>query len=75
MSEKPYKVIKRNENCVLLQHTKSNRYKVRDIENDDICVTYDKEHAERIFNEYDIQKIREEKEKGFEAWLKEFTEA
>lgn len=75
MSEKPYKVIKRNENCVLLQHTKSNRYKVRDIENDDICITYDKEHAERIFNEYDIQKIREEKEKGFEAWLKEFAEA
>lgn len=75
MSEKLYKVIKRNENCVLLQHTKSNRYKVRDIENDDICVTYDKEHAERIFNEYDIQKVREEKEKGFEAWLKEFAEA
>lgn len=75
MSEKPYKVIKRNENCVLLQHTKSNRYKVRDIENDDICITYDKKHAERIFNEYDIQKVREEKEKGFEAWLKEFAEA
>lgn len=75
MSEKPYKVIKRNENCVLLQHTASNRYKVRDIENDDICITYDREHAERIFNEYDIQKIREEKEKGFEAWLKEFAEA
>lgn len=75
MSEKPYKVIKRNENCVLLQHTASNRYKVRDIENDDICITYDREHAERIFNEYDIQKIREEKEKGFETWLKEFAEA
>ena len=75
MIEKPYKVIKRNENCVLLQHTKSNRYKVRDIENDDICITYDREHAERIFNEYDIQKVREEKEKGFETWLKEFAEA
>ena len=75
MSEKPYRIVKRNENCVLLQHTESNRYKVRDIENDDICITYDKEHAERIFNEYDIQKIREEKEKGFEAWLKEFAEA
>ena len=75
MSEKPYKVIKRNENCVLMQHKASNRYKVRDIENDDICITYDREHAERIFNEFDIQKIRKAKKKMLEDWLKEFAEA
>ena len=50
------------------------RYKVRDIENDDVAIgTY--EHCENIFDSYDINKVREAKKREFEKWLEEFTEA
>ena len=50
------------------------KYKIRDIENDDIMITVDKELAVKTFNKYDIEEVRAEKRKTFESWLEEFCE-
>lgn len=50
------------------------KYKIRDIENDDIMITVDKELAMKAFNKYDIEEVRAEKRKMFESWLEEFCE-
>ena len=75
MTRKKYRVIDHNENCVLLETIESpKKYKIRDIENDDIMITVDKELAMKAFNKYDIEEIRAEKHKMFESWLEEFCE-
>ena len=75
MLRKKYRVIDRNENCVLLETIETPRkYKIRDVENDDIMITVDKELALRTFNKYDINEVRAEKRKMLEDWLKEFCE-
>ena len=75
MVKKKYRVIDHNENCVLLETLESPRkYKIRDVENDDIMITVDKELALRTFNKYDINEVRAEKRKMLEDWLKEFCE-
>ncbi len=75
MTRKKYRVIDRNENCVLLETIESpKKYKIRDIENDDIMITVDKDLAMKSFNTYDIEKIRTDKRKLFEDWLEEFCE-
>ena len=50
------------------------KYKIRDIENDDIMITVDKELAMKTFTKYDIEEVRAEKRKTFESWLEEFCE-
>lgn len=75
MIKKKYRVIDRNENCVLLETIETpKKYKIRDVENDDIMITVDKELALRTFNKYDINEVRVEKRKMLEDWLKEFCE-
>ena len=75
MIRKKYRVIDRNENCVLLETIESpKKYKIRDIENDDIMITVDKELAMKTFNKYDIEEVRAERHKMFESWLEEFCE-
>lgn len=75
MLRKKYRVIDRNENCVLLETIETpKKYKIRDVENDDIMITVDKELALRVFNKYDINEVRAEKRKMLEDWLKEFCE-
>lgn len=75
MTRKKYRVIEHNENCVLLETIESpKKYKIRDIENDDIMITVDKELAMKAFNKYDIEEVRAEKRKMLEEWLKEFCE-
>lgn len=75
MVKKKYRVIDRNENCVLLETLESPRkYKIRDVENDDIMITVDKELALRTFNKYNINEVMVEKRKMLEGWLKEFCE-
>ena len=75
MIRKKYRVIDRNESCVLLETIESpKKYKIRDIENDDIMITVDKELANKTFNKYDIEEVRAEKRKTFESWLEEFCE-
>ena len=75
MIRKKYRVIDHNESCVLLETIESpKKYKIRDIENDDIMITVDKELANKTFNKYDIEEVRAEKRKTFESWLEEFCE-
>ena len=75
MIRKKYRVIECNENCVLLETIESpKKYKVRDIENDDIMITVDEELTMNTFNKYDIEEVRAEKRKMFESWLEEFCE-
>ena len=75
MIRKKYRVIDRNENCVFLETIETpKKYKIRDVENDDIMITVDKELALKTFNKYDINEVRAEKRKMLEDWLKEFCE-
>lgn len=75
MIRKKYRVIECNENCVLMETIESpKKYKVRDIENDDIMITVDEELTMNTFNKYDIEEVRAEKRKMFESWLEEFCE-
>lgn len=77
MNGKKYKILSRNENCVLLEKKESfgsGLYKVRDIENDDVYMSYDYNSALSFFNSYDINKVRKEKNKIFEEWLSQFAE-
>lgn len=75
MQKKRYRIIDRNENGVLLETIDlPKKYKVRDIENDDIMITTDKTHAVEAFNNYNIEEIRKSKREMLEAWLEEFCE-
>ena len=75
MIRKKYRVIDRNESCVLMETIESpKKYKIRDIENDDIMITVDKELAMKTFNKYDIEEVRAEKRKMFESWLEKGKE-
>ena len=72
---KKYRIIDRNEDCVLLETTGTpKQYKVRDIENDDIVITADKEQAIERFNNYNIEAIRAERLRMFEKWIEEFCD-
>ena len=75
---KKFKVLEKKNDCVLLMQIKGNdvKYLVKDIENDIIYMGYNNlEGAKKAFEEYDINKIREEKKRVFEQWLEEFAEA
>lgn len=65
-----YKLIDKNDNCVLVQNTETQVYKVIDIENDVISMTKEYDHALNAFNSYDIEKVRKAKRKALEDWLK-----
>ena len=72
---KKYRIIDRNDDCILLETIGSpKQYKVRDIENDDIVITADKEQAIERFNNYNIEDIRAERLRMFEKWLEEFCD-
>ncbi len=76
MAEK-FKLIKRKEDCVLLYKAVGNdaKYIVKDIEGDIIYMSLNNlKGAENAFEEYDINKVREEKKREFEKWLKQFAE-
>ena len=74
-----FKIIKQKADCVLLMQTKLNndiKYMVKDIEGDIVYMNLnDLTRAEEAFEAYDLEKIRAEKKKIFEEWLKEFAEA
>lgn len=73
MEKKIYVLLNRNSNCVLLQRIEGSQYKVMDIEGDTIHMGFDSSKALEIFDSYDINKVRKEKENNFEQWLKRFT--
>lgn len=68
-----YRLLKRNENCVLLQNLSDFSYKVRDVENFDIYVGHDFYHAMDIYKEHDLKKLHEGQKKEFEKFLQENT--
>ena len=73
-----FKILKRKEDCVLLYKAVGNdtKYVVKDIEDDIIYMCYNNlKGAEKEFEAYDINKIREAKKREFEKWLDEFAEA
>lgn len=82
MQRKMYKILARKKDCVLLKRTLYEnghlitKYLVKDIEGDVIYMDFgDEEGARRVFDEYDLEEIRKEKNRSFELWLKENAEA
>lgn len=77
MKRKIFDILKRKEDCVLLVRYNVDHflYKVRDIENDDIYIGTDHDKAVEVFENYDLNKVREERKKLFEEWLEEYAEA
>ena len=81
MEKKMFKILEQKSDCVLLKkdmppsevHTV--KYFVRDIENDIIYSGYYYEQAKKIFDEYDIKKVRAERKRLFKDWLYEYAEA
>lgn len=73
-----FRIIKRKADCVLLYKPVGNdaKYLVKDIEGDVIYMSINNlKGAEKAFEEYDINKVREVKREEFEEWLNEFAEA
>ena len=72
-------IIKQKEDCVLLMQIRANndvKYMVKDIEGDIIYINHnDLDGAIEAFDDYDLERIRADKKKLFEDWLKEFAEA
>lgn len=73
MEKKIYVLLNRNSNCVILQRIEGSQYKVMDIEGDTIYMGFDSNKALEVFDTYDMNKVRKEKESNFEQWLKRFA--
>lgn len=69
-----YKVLGRTPNAVLLE-AGDKIYEVLNIENEIIYFGVFKNEAEKVLNEYDIEKVRKARKESFERWLKENAEA
>lgn len=80
-TRKIFKVMKQKPDCVLLkkdmppEDIHQVKYFVRDVENDIIYSGYEYNQAEKVFEEYDINKVRAERKKIFEDWMEEYAEA
>lgn len=72
---KRFKILDRTSSAVLLKTTDSDIYKVLDVEDEVIYLGANKERAESILKDYDIEKVRKERIRIFEQWLKENAEA
>lgn len=73
MEKKIYVLLNRNSNCVILQRIEGSQYKVMDIEGDTIYMGFDSNKALEVFDSYDMNKVRKEKESNFKQWLKRFA--
>lgn len=77
MKEKKYSLLHIKPDCALLSKKEGEGrylYKVRDCENDDVFMSYDYNNALAFFNNYDINKVRNERFKAFKNWLSQFVE-
>lgn len=70
-----FKILRKNENCLLLQYIGERRYMVRDIENEAIYIGYNYDKAESIFEKYNIEEVRKQRKELLDTWIKEFVEA
>lgn len=74
--KKMYKLLMKNENCVLLESLeRKGQYVIRDIENEVIYIGNNYNNAEKMFNDYDIKAVRRMRKRLFEDWLKELVQA
>ena len=70
-----FKILNKNEDCLLLQYVGEKRYMVRDIENEVILITYNLDNAKKVFENYSLEEVRKQKRELFNTWVKEFVEA
>lgn len=70
-----FKILNKNENCLLLQYVGEKRYMVRDTENEVILITYNLDNAKKVFENYSLEEVRKQRRELFDTWVKEFVEA
>ena len=70
-----FKILNKNEDCLLLQYIGEKRYMVRDTENEVILITCNLDNAKKVFENYSLEEVRKQKRELFNTWVKEFVEA
>lgn len=70
-----FKILNKNEDCLLLQYVGEKRYMVRDTENEVILITYNLDNAKKVFEHYSLEEVRKQRRELLDIWIKEFVEA
>lgn len=70
-----FKILNKNEDCLLLQYVGEKRYMIRDTENEVILITYNLDNAKKVFESYSLEEVRKQRRELFGTWVKEFVEA
>ena len=70
-----FKILNKNEDCLLLQYVGEKRYMVRDTENEVILITYSLDNAKKVFEHYSLEEVRKQRRELLDTWIKEFVEA
>jgi len=70
-----FKILNKNEDCLLLQYVGEKRYMVRDTENEVILITYNLDNAKKVFEHYSLEEVRKQRRELLDTWVKEFVEA
>ena len=70
-----FKIMNKNEDCLLLQYVGEKRYMIRDTENEVILITYNLDNAKKVFESYSLEEVRKQRRELFDTWVKEFVEA
>lgn len=70
-----FKILNKNEDCLLLQYVGEKRYMVRDTENEVILITYNLDNAKKVFESYSLEEVRKQRRELLDTWIKEFVEA
>ena len=70
-----FKILNKNEDCLLLQYVGEKRYMIRDTENEVILITYNLDNAKKVFESYSLEEVRKQRRELLDTWIKEFVEA
>ena len=70
-----FKILNKNEDCLLLQYVGEKRYMIRDTENEVILITYNLDNAKKVFEHYSLEEVRKQRRELLDTWIKEFVEA
>lgn len=70
-----FKILNKNEDCLLLQYVGEKRYMVRDTENEVILITYNLDNAKKVFEHYSLEEVRKQRRELLDTWIREFVEA
>ena len=69
-----FKILNKNEDCLLLQYVGEKRYMVRDTENEVILITYNLDNAKKVFEHYSLEEVRKQRRELLDTWIKECKE-